>query len=69
MAKARASCCLENLRIFETCVPALVGCLLGSVGGGVIWGLVSRTKVWLRGEKGDPHGCPSTGRNIKLYAI
>jgi len=37
MAKARASRFLENLRVFEIGVPALVGCLLGSVGGGVIW--------------------------------
>ena len=37
MAKARASRFLENLRVFEIGVPALVGCFLGSVGGGVIW--------------------------------
>ena len=37
MAKARASRFLENLRVFEIVVPALVGCLLGTVGGGVIW--------------------------------
>src|SRR5260370_21638132 len=36
MAKARASRFLENLRVFEIGVPALIGCLLGSVGGGVI---------------------------------
>ena len=40
MAKARASRFLENLRIFETGVPALVGSLLGSVGAGLILGLV-----------------------------
>jgi hypothetical protein len=37
MAKARASRFLENLRVFEIGVPALLGCFLGSVGGGVIW--------------------------------
>ena len=36
MTKASASCFLENLRVFEDGVCALVGCLLGSVGGGVI---------------------------------
>src|SRR5262245_65695906 len=36
MAKARTSRFLENLRVFENGVPALIGCLLGSVGGGVI---------------------------------
>ena len=40
MAKARASRFLENLRVFEIGVSALVGCFLGSIGGGVIW-------VWL----------------------
>jgi hypothetical protein len=28
MAKARASRCFENLRVFEGAVPAPVGCLL-----------------------------------------
>ena len=37
MAKARASRFLENLRVLVIGVPALVGCFLGSVGGGVIW--------------------------------
>ena len=36
MTKASASCFLENLRVFEDGVCALVGCLLGSVGGEVI---------------------------------
>jgi hypothetical protein len=36
MAKARASCFLENLRAFRVGVAALFGCLLGSVGGSVI---------------------------------
>jgi hypothetical protein len=37
IAKATASRLLENLRVFEIGVPALVGCLLGTVGGDVIW--------------------------------
>jgi len=37
MAKARASRFLENLRVFEIGVSALLGCFLGSIGGGVIW--------------------------------
>jgi hypothetical protein len=37
MAKARASRFLENLRIFEIGVPALVACSLGPLGGGAIW--------------------------------
>jgi hypothetical protein len=32
MAKARASRFLENLKVFEIGVPALVGCLLATVG-------------------------------------
>jgi hypothetical protein len=36
MAKARASRFLENLRVFKDGVSALLACLLGSVGGGVI---------------------------------
>jgi hypothetical protein len=36
MTKARASRFLENLRVFEDRVSALVGCLLGSGGGEVI---------------------------------
>ena len=36
MTKASASCFLENLRVFEDGVCTLLGCFLGSAGGGVI---------------------------------
>ncbi len=47
MTKASASCFLENLRVFEDGVSALVGCSLGSVGGGVIVaGLSFKRSSW-----------------------
>jgi hypothetical protein len=47
MTKASTSCFLENLRVFEDGVSAPVGCLLGSVGGGVIVaGLSFKRRSW-----------------------
>src|ERR1700745_1878138 len=47
MTKASTSCFLENLRVFEDGVSALGGCLLGSVGGGVIVaGLSFKRRSW-----------------------
>ena len=66
MAKARASRFLENLRVFEIGVPALVDCFLGSVGGGVIWVWSAVIANSFHLAVGPPTNCVCAARIISL---